>query len=168
LVRDYTLPNIANYAAAMKADELGYDIDYAMTNIGRSDILSGTVTYGDLFKGLPFDNYMYIVRATGRDIKSQSFHNYFYRVNDYSTLSNNSYYIIAIVDYVVLHQDINKEYNYFKDYNPDTDYIDYLKDDATSLPFYPRDLVDEIFADAENNTINPYDYTGSRYSDLTV
>lgn len=163
-----TLPNIANYAAAMKADELGYDIDFAMTNLGRSDILSGTVTYGDLFKGLPFDNYMYIVRATGRNIKSQSSYNYFYRVNDYSTLSNNSYYTIAIVDYVVLHQDINKEYNYFSDYNPDTDYIDYLKDDATSLPFYPRDLVDEIFADAENNTINPYDYTGSRYSDLTV
>ena len=163
-----TLPNIANYAAAMKADELGYDIDFAMTNLGRSDILSGNVTYGALFKGLPFDNYMYIVRATGRNIKSQSGYNYFYRVNDYSTLSNDAYYTIAIVDYVVLHQNIDKEYDYFYDYNPDTDFIDYLKDNITSIPFYPRDLVEEIFADAVNNTIDPYDYTGSRYSELTV
>jgi hypothetical protein len=111
---------------------------------------------------------MYIVRATGRNIKSQSGYNYFYRVNDYSTLSNDAYYTIAIVDYVVLHQNIDKEYDYFYDYNPDTDFIGYLKDNITSIPFYPRDLVEKIFADAVNNTIDPYDYTGSRYSELTV
>lgn len=169
LDRDSTLPNMANYTAAMKAVENGYDIDFAMTNVGRSDIPGGTVTYGDLFKGLPFDNYIYIVRATGRNIKNQAGYNYFYRVNDYSSLSNSAYYTIAIVDYVVLHQDVGKTYNYFADYNPETDYLGFVHDPANTLtPLYPRDLLEDAFYEDADHTINPYDYTGSRYDSLTI
>jgi len=164
-----TLPNMANYTAAMKAVENGYDIDFAMTNVGRSNIPGGTVTYGDLFKGLPFDNYIYIVRATGRNIKNQAGYNYFYRVSDYSSLSNSAYYTIAIVDYVVLHQDVGKTYNYFTDYNPETDYLGFVHDPANTLtPLYPRDLLEDAFYEDADHTIDPYDYTGSRYESLTI
>ncbi|MDY0345190.1 MAG: bifunctional UDP-sugar hydrolase/5'-nucleotidase [Bacilli bacterium] len=171
LDRYSTLPNMANYAAAMKAVDNGYDIDFAMTNFGRSDIPAGPVTYGDLFKGLPFDNYVYIVEATGRNIKSQASFNYIYiyRVKDYSYLDNSTYYTIAVIDYVVLHQNISKEYNYFTDYDPEEDYVGYLHySDTPSFPLFPRDLISEAFENAPNNIINPYDYTGSRYSDLTT
>lgn len=167
LDRYSTLPNLANYAVAMKAAELDVDIDFALTNVGRSNIPSGAVTYGDLFKGLPFDNYIYIVRATGRNIKSQASYNYFYRVSDFSSISNTTYYTIAIVDYVVLHQNINKYYDYFSDYNPTTDYLGYLQNENNE-PFFPRDLLEERFSLALNNTINPNTYTGSRYDSLTV
>jgi len=169
LSRYETLPNMANYAAAMKAEENGYEIDFAMTNVGRSDIPSGTVTYGDLFKGLPFDNYIYIVRATGRNIKNQASFNYFYRVKDYSSLNNSTYYTIAIVDYVVLHQSIYKAYDYFSDYNPEEDYLGFLYETGDDgIAVYPRDLVGELFTNDPDHTINPEDYTGSRYEQLTV
>ncbi|NCA97129.1 MAG: bifunctional metallophosphatase/5'-nucleotidase [Bacteroidia bacterium] len=167
LDRYSTLPNMANYAVAQKADELDINIDFAMTNVGRSNIPSGTVTYGDLFKGLPFDNYVYIVRATGRNIVSQANYNYVYRINDYSSISNLTYYTIAVIDYVVLHQNINKYYDYFSDYNPSTDYLGYLKNESNE-PYFPRDLLEERFALAGSNTINPSTYTGSRYDSLTA
>ncbi len=171
LDRYSTLPNMANYTAAMKALENGYDIDFAMTNVGRSNIPGGTVTYGDLFKGLPFDNYIYIVRATGRNIKKQAEaeYNYYYRVNDYASLDNTIYYTIAIVDYVVLHQSIGKMYDYFTDYNPETDYLGFVHDPANTLtPLYPRDLLEDAFYEDADHTIDPYDYTGSRYESLTI
>jgi 2',3'-cyclic-nucleotide 2'-phosphodiesterase (5'-nucleotidase family) len=160
---------MANYTAAMKALDNGYDIDFAMTNVGRSDIPGGTVTYGDLFKGLPFDNYIYIVRATGRNIKKQAEYNYYYRVNDYASLGNTIYYTIAIVDYVVLHQSIGKMYDYFTDYNPETDYLGFVHNPANTLtPLYPRDLLEDAFYEDADHTIDPYDYTGSRYESLTI
>jgi 2',3'-cyclic-nucleotide 2'-phosphodiesterase (5'-nucleotidase family) len=158
---------MANYAVAAKAQELNINIDFALTNYGRSDIPSGIVNYGDLFKGLPFDNYVYIVRATGRNIKSQTSRNYFYRVKDYTNLSDTSYYTVAVVDYIVLHQNIDKEYNYFTDYNPATDYLGYLMNN-NSQPYFPRDLLEEQFLQATNHIINPSYYTGDRYDNLTV
>lgn len=160
-----TLPNLANYAAALKAQDLGYTIDLTMTNVGRESIPSGDINYRDLFKGIPFDNYIYIVRATGRDIKNEALYNYVYRVSDLlsADYENNEYYTIAVIDYVVLHQNINKQYNYFPSYNPTTDFIDFLKDDEDN-PFYPRDLIEEIFASNLDHTLNPNDYTGVRYS----
>ncbi len=169
LYRFNTLPNMANYAAAIKAEENGYDIDFAMTNVGRSDIPSGIVTYGDLFKGLPFDNYIHIVRATGRNIKSQATRNYFYRVNDYSTLNNLTYYTIAVVDYLVFHQNVSKYFNYFTDFNPSTDVLGFVHQTGDEdVAVYPRDLIGEVFANDDDHTIDPYDFTGSRYSQLTV
>ena len=169
LYRSGTLPNMANYAVAAKAQELSINIDFALTNYGRSDIPSGNVNYGDLFKGLPFDNYVYIVRSTGRNIKSQAgaSSNYFYRVKDYTSLSDTSYYTVAVVDYVLLHQNISKQYNYFTDYNPTTDYMGYLMNNS-SQPYFPRDLLEEQFIQAPNHIIHPSFYTGDRYSNLTV
>ncbi len=162
-----TLPNMANYAVAAKAQEQNIDIDFALTNVGRSNIPAGTVTYGDLFKGLPFDNYIYLVRATGRNLKAQASYNYFYRVSDYSTIENDRYYVIAIVDYVILHQNIQKQYDYFSDYNPTTDYLGYLQDEENQ-PYFPRDLLEEQFTLAINGVINPSSYTGGRYDYLTI
>lgn len=162
------LANISNYAAAQKAAEQNYDIDFAISNYARESIAAGQVYYRDLFRGLPFDNAYYIVRVRGSDVKNQDRQasNYIYRVKDYSSIDNNSYYTIAIIDFLILHQNIYKEYNYFSDYNPDTDFIGYLND-GTNQPIYPRDLVKEVFDEAPNKTINPYDYTGSRYNSIT-
>lgn len=40
-----------------------------VTNNGRSGIRYGVVTYGDIYKALPFDNYLVLFHATGRNIK---------------------------------------------------------------------------------------------------
>lgn len=41
-----------------------------VTNNGRSDIHAGVVTYGSIYKALPFDNYLVLFHATGRSIKN--------------------------------------------------------------------------------------------------
>lgn len=160
------LPNIANYVAAEQAKNEGYEIDLVMTNYARESIKTGTIKYRDLFRGLPFDNRIYIVRATGKDIKYEGQYNYVYRenqslhLNDYK---NSEYYTIAVIDYLLFHQSIYKEYNYFSSFNPSTDIIGYLQNDAGE-PYYPRDMVKDHILSLTNHTINPYNYSGSRYS----
>ncbi len=162
-----TLVNLANYAAAQKAEEQGYDIDFVFANSAREYIDAGDIYYRDLFRGLPFDNAYYIVRAKGSDVLYQANRNYTYRVKDYGYINSNNYYTIAVLDYLILHQNIYKEYNYFSNYNPETDYLGFL-DDGRDEPIYPRDLVKELFIKAPNQTINPNVYTGDRYNSITI
>lgn len=167
LNRYSTLVNLSNYAAAKKAEEQNYDIDFVFSNSARETIYPGTLKYRDLFKGLPFDNAIYIVNVLGSDLLSQANHSYVYRVKDYTQISRNKYYTIAVLDYLILHQNTSKQYNYYPNYNPDTDYIGIIKY-SNGEPVYPRDLVKEIFDDAPNHRINPWNYSGDRYENLTI
>lgn len=161
------LANMSNFAAALKAEKQGYDIDFVFANDAREEINQGNIYYRDLFRGLPFDNAYYIVRAKGSDITYQARYNHTYRVNDYGYINSNSYYTIAVLDYLILHQNIYKEYNYFSNYNPTTDYLGFL-DDGHNEPILPRDLVKEVIDKAPDKTINPDDYTGNRYNSITA
>ena len=159
-----TLPNMANYAAAVKAEELGYDIDFAMTNVARSSVYAGSIVYGALFKALPFDNYVIIIEATGYDIKREANYNYAYRVSDYSSIDDDVKYTIAVIDYLAYHQNVYKEYDYFESFDPTTDYVGALT--IGGEPLYPRDLVADLFR--ASGTIDASDYTGDRYDNLTA
>lgn len=165
------LANISNYATAQEAVKQGYNIDFVISNKTRETLYSGDVYYRDLFKGLPFDNAIYIAKASGKDIKYEAKYSStnFYRVKDYAVLGDNTFYTVAIIDYMLLHQNINKQYNYFSDYVPSLHYIDILED-AAGAPFYPRDLVKELFFAAPNNELSSYDslFTNNRYSSLTA
>lgn len=160
------LPNIANYLAAEQAKKEGYEITLAMSNGAREAISSGEIKYRDMFRGLPFDNRIYIVRATGKDIKREGQYNRFYREDDSLGLydyKNTQYYLIAVLDYLLFHQDIYKQYDYFSDLNPTTDIVGYLKNE-TGEPYYPRDMVVDHISSLSNKTINPYNYDGARYN----
>lgn len=171
LSRYDVLPNVANYVTALNAQALNYDIDYVITNSARENLLAGDVYYRDLFKSLPFDNAIYIARATGRDLLYELSYSstMFYRTSDYEQLYNNEYYTVAVVDYMLLHQNANKQYNYFSDYNPATDYIDILKDENGN-PLYPRDMLAEYFNSLPDKTLNHYAnlYNNERYYQITV
>jgi 2',3'-cyclic-nucleotide 2'-phosphodiesterase (5'-nucleotidase family) len=165
LSRTTTLPNMANYAVVSKLATLGLDVDFVMTNRGRANVPSGTVTYGTLFKALPFDNNIVIIRASGADIKNQAPYNNFYRVKDYSSLNNTTKYTLAVIDFLALHQDIYKTYNYFEDYNPSTDYVMTITDEGN--PTYPRDILSDLFRSL-SAPVDPQTYTGDRYDNLTI
>jgi 5'-nucleotidase len=47
------------------------DADFAIMNSGglRSELRGPTVTFGDLFEVLPFDNYLAVVRLSGRELR---------------------------------------------------------------------------------------------------
>lgn len=111
----YDIANVAVAGFADFAAENNIDIDYAITNNSRATVNSGTLTYRDLYKALPFDNEVYILEVDGYRITNQASHDstYIYRVNK-KAISTSNKYRIAIIDYLGFHRNDNREYNYFK------------------------------------------------------
>ena len=46
------------------------DIKFVVTNTARSGLNAGIITYGDIYKALPFDNRLTLCRAKGKDIRN--------------------------------------------------------------------------------------------------
>ena len=109
-----SLPNFVATAIAEQTLKAGYDISYAITNTGRSNLQSGTITYANLYKSLPFDNEIYILDTKGEDlIKEFNFDStHMYRI-DSQAIESSKTYRVAVIDYLALHRDVNRNYNYF-------------------------------------------------------
>ena len=94
-----------------------YNADFSIINTGgvRSSIDAGEVTYADVFQVLPFENEVYIVTMSGKDVKTylSTAKVYYWGLN---SIDDNQDYRVAIVDYVYLGYT-------FEDYRRD-DYID--------------------------------------------
>ncbi|MCH5151784.1 MAG: bifunctional metallophosphatase/5'-nucleotidase [Clostridiales bacterium] len=111
------VPRLVCHAMATYAVAQGYDISLAMTNVGRSSISSGNVTYSALYEAIPFDNVVYVAEVSGADIYklAVTWSGYsIWRVKE-SAIENSSskYYKIAVIDYLLFHQNVNRNYNYF-------------------------------------------------------
>ena len=84
-----------------------YDVDFAVINGGgvRTGIEAGDVTYADLFQVLPFENEVYIVTLSGRQLKSyvNAFSSgiYYYGLR-LEFIEDDKDYQMAIVDFVYL------------------------------------------------------------------
>lgn len=114
LTSSSTLVNFVAAAIAEYASSCRIPIDYAISNTGRYDLASGEVTYAELYRSLPFDNEIYILEAKGSDIRNELRYdsNGMYRV-DKDALKSNETYTVAVLDYLALHRNSNREYNYF-------------------------------------------------------
>lgn len=102
---------IADYAASQNID-----IDLAICNQGRNDLRSGNVTYSDLYEAIPFDNVVYVARISGADIIKEMGYGgqCMWRVREEPIENrNNVYYTVAIIDYLLFHQNSKRNYNYF-------------------------------------------------------
>lgn len=110
-----TLPNLVSEAIANYATKTGYDISYAIVNNGRATVDSGEVTYGELYRALPFDNEVFVIETTGERINAElAFDsNYMYRLNK-EALNVNKTYRIAVIDYLATHRNSYRNYDYFK------------------------------------------------------
>lgn len=163
------LPRVLNYAVARTALDLDYELDFVYGGGTREGIAAGTVTYGDLYKAHPFDNAIYVVSVSGRDLLAQQSYYQAYRVEDHAEIELNRYYTLAIQDYSILHQDITKTYNYFPGYNPDEHFIGIISDENGD-PIMPRDLIWEEFRMAPNLMLDPFDYKyiNERHFNFTI
>ena len=120
------------YAYKYYQEELDGELDiFAVeTNNARSDIPSGEITYGDVYKALPFDNYLCLVKIKGINIINylstyESSHFYITAENSFADASginsyvkdSNSYYYLLIIDYIAISDyyssilEIEKTYN---------------------------------------------------------
>lgn len=147
------LGNLVSKAMAEEALAQGFNIDYAVTNYSRATLDSGTITYANLYKSLPFDNEMYIVSVLGSDLRTQAGYdsNFVYRVNSES-LRDNQRYTIVVLDYLAFHRNASRKYNYY----PSLEYIGKLSKTGVDLYNY-RDVAAEYFR--KNRTINAANYS---------
>ena len=104
---------IANYVSNNYAD---YDVALAMVNQGRSAIDYGELTYSELYQAIPFDNTVYIANVSGADIfrEVEFSGTQVWRINGQAIEnSNTKFYKIAVIDYLLFHQNDNREYDAF-------------------------------------------------------
>ena len=103
------------YAYRYYYDNYGEEDIYAVvTNNGRAYIPSGVITYGDVYKALPFDNYLCLIYASGSHIKEicsyASSHWYIPSVSGghisyddaNSYFKDNTYYYVLTIDYIAV------------------------------------------------------------------
>lgn len=155
-----TLIHVVTAAMADYAKNNDIEIDYAIANSGRADIDAGEMTYAELYRSLPFDNEIYIIETSGRTIKNQLNYssNMMYRL-DSEPLYDNETYTIAVLDYLALHRNTDREYNYF----PDAKIIGKYTHDEYEL-FNYRDLTAEFLRNIEFLNVDLYSYEQPRHN----
>lgn len=110
------IPRLVANAIADYAVEQGYEIDLAMVNNARSSLQAGPITYTALYEAIPFDNVVYIAKVSGADLLNEAGYssNSIWRVSGKAIQnSRNVYYTIAVIDYLLYHQNSSRNYNYF-------------------------------------------------------
>ncbi|MCH5180159.1 MAG: bifunctional metallophosphatase/5'-nucleotidase [Erysipelotrichales bacterium] len=150
-----TIPNVVCEAIANYAVDSGYDISYAMVNNARATLEGGTLTYGELYRALPFDNEVFVIETTGERIKAEAdFSSNFICRLDTEPLDLNKTYRIAVIDYLATHRNSNRNYDYFRGMK----IVGKLEKDDNDLYNYRDITADYIRA---NKTINYWDFLSS-------
>lgn len=94
------------------------EVCIGMMNSQRAGLKQGKLTFSDIFKAMPFFNTVVIVTLTGANIKKEASYSStatFY--GDVSSLQDKSYYTIAVIDYLIYHKNVKRNYDYFTDMN---------------------------------------------------
>lgn len=114
LSTDEGIPRLVCHAIADYAASQNIDIDLAICNQGRNTLRQGNITYSDLYEAIPFDNIVYIAHVSGVDIiKEMGYSGHcMWRVRE-EPIERDAYYTVAIIDYLLFHQNRNRTYDYF-------------------------------------------------------
>lgn len=156
-----TIPYVYNqyalqYYEDTYEDASQYKVEFVWTNQARSAIYASAkgITYGDLYKALPFDNSLCLMRITGREIAELFNRNYGY-VYDLikgNTTPNqiasryendNKYHYFLVINYI-----IESEY-YAHIVTPETYAFTFLEEDAL-----PRNILKRYLKDYPSNFAN--------------
>ena len=138
------------------------DILLSYCNNARNDLPSGSWTYADLYRSFPFDNVVYVESVKGKDILNEvcnyncAYFNPSYGT-DTITINPNSYYKIAVLDYLLYHTNSRRYYDYFSSFDGRPD---------ASLSMNYRLILRKWLKDNGYNTgtnISSYDYSSSNY-----
>ena len=139
------------------------DIDFSVCNYARSSFEGTTFTYGDLYRCFPFDNQIILMDVSSYYGINNIKWNHGYSGDEHPTISTGNTYKCAIVDYIALHVDENRQYDKFFDANNG---YEVFNDGEGNPPVY-RDILysylkknpDKVF-DASNYTENSDHFVG--------
>ncbi len=134
-------------------------VDIVINN-GNRDTISvpsnGKLTKENIFNLTPFTNKTLIARVLGSDIIGEciSYNNPYYIVSETSLkLDANTYYTVACIDYLLLHKNTSRNYNYFKSYTST----------LYEVSKYPYEIMWDYFASNptfDMSTLSSTAYTG--------
>lgn len=127
----------------------------AMQNKQRANVATGTVTYRDLYKAMPFMNKVCVVDILGQDIIKEAQYNETYSSPDI-TVDPNQVYRIAVIDYLLYHQNSNKRFDYFDHFQTEQGKLIQTYEDE-----YPVDFAYDYIKTTLGGTIDGRNYNGS-------
>lgn len=149
----YTAKEYLTKKSSQYADLLGY----SYCNLARSSLYSSSWTYGDIYKAFPFDNEVYIMKVTGeRMFNEVKLYNNIFRM-DKSAIEYSGTYYVAVIDYLALHCNDSREYDYFRN----CEIIDVVKKEDNSTYTYRDILCDYLKATDQNETIYASTYSNN-------
>ena len=164
--RGYTLEPLMTQAVYDTAIAEGYtDIICSYVNDARCNYVTptdGKLTYADIYEAFPFDNTVYIIEITGREVMNElNKYNYACFSQDFldggKLIETGKKYKIACLDYLAFHTDDSRYYNYFDDNNGN--YLGTLTDNY-------RIILKNWLADKGYNSgteLNPYNFNRNYY-----
>lgn len=110
------ISNLYNKAMYQAAQAVDSGVLMAIGNNARTSLAvsDGYITFGTLYNSLPFDNEVIIGDVSGEDLLYQlgSASNYAYSPTGFRGIDSSGTYRIAVLDYVGLHRNSNREYDY--------------------------------------------------------
>lgn len=170
-----TVPNLVVAAAAdyinksTSLNNLG--ITAVISNLARDDLPSGSITYSNLFKSIPFDNNILIMNVKGSDIidevqymSGSSYANSTYLFNTDQKYNFNTFYKIAVLDYVGTHRNISRNYDYFPSLSNGGEVLGSINEQGgMSLnnevnEFNYRDITEKYIESLPNKQLNTTNY----------
>lgn len=144
-----SLGNLMAEAIYNEVSDSGEQIDFAVCNYARSDFNKNEMLYTDLYKCFPFDNQIILMDITGSTAVGSILSNFSYREDTSTKLSPIKTFRIAIIDYLGLHQNSNREYDYF----PDCSNVSVFKNKNGDEPIY-RELLANYLRSSQNITFD--------------
>lgn len=111
-----SLPNLMARTMYDRAALEGFDVDFAYVNKARANISSSDWTYADIFRSFPFENEVYIMEVTGKEMMDEVLkYNYIYRSPNFTSneINLDGKYTIACIDYLNYHTNEARYYDYF-------------------------------------------------------
>ena len=132
----------------------GKTIDFAVTNYARDSFSGSTMTFGDLYKCFPFDNQVLLMDVSNGYAQKHIGWNQSYREDTTKVPQDGTPCRIAVIDYLGLHQNENRQFDKFSGATN----IEILKD-SNDEPLIYRDLLKEYLKSNPSKTFNAEDYT---------
>lgn len=111
--------NLLAYATYLDLKEDNIEVDVILNNGGRNSINlfdGGGISIGLIYDALPFLNKTYVAEVSGSDILSEIRYNNYYAPKRLE-IERNKKYTVACIDYLLLHKNANREYDYFPSYD---------------------------------------------------
>ena len=132
----------------------GKTVDFAVCNSARAPFEGGDMTYRSLYRSFPFDNEIILMDISSSTSLSSVRYGCTYKEDTSKKLTYGFSYRIAVLDYVGLHQNSNREYDKY----PDMSNLDVFTD-SNGEPLIYRNILRSYLRKNQTKVFNADDYT---------